>query len=59
MVVLCPQLPQLSLSKLTGGVINAVWNWEVVVVVVIIQDSTNSVVNCLVWFGLVLFKCSM
>jgi hypothetical protein len=52
-VVLCPQLPQLSLSKLTGGVINAVWNWEVVVVVVIIQDSTNSVVNCLVWFGFV------
>lgn len=45
-LVLCTQLPQLP--KLTEGVINAVLNWEVVMMM--IQDSTNSVCCSFVWF---------
>lgn len=52
-LVLCTQLPQLP--KLTGGVINAVLNWEVVIM---IQDSRFNK-QCLMFFCLVLFKYSL
>lgn len=54
-LVLCTQLPQLP--KLTEGVINAVLNWEVVMMMMI-QDSRFSK-QCLLFFCLVLFKFSL
>jgi hypothetical protein len=49
-LVLCTQLPQLP--KLTGGVINAVLNWEVVMMM--IQDSRlNKTVFVVILFGFV------
>lgn len=53
-LVLCTQLPQLP--KLTEGVINAILNWEVVMMM--IQDSRFNK-QCLLFFCLVLFKFSL